>query len=68
MMLPGVLFAEETSKQLKALLASAADQNFTGRDLMAEATASMSSSADGPESMPLQDKKLVRVMAALTQE
>jgi hypothetical protein len=35
---------------------------------MAEATASMSSSADGPESMPLQDKKLVRVMAALTQE
>lgn len=64
MMLPGVLSVEETRKQLKALLASAADQNFTGKDLMAEAIASMSSSADGRESMPLQDKKLVRVAAA----
>jgi hypothetical protein len=64
MMLPGVLSVEETRKQLKALLASAADQNFTGKDLMAEAIASMSSSTDGRESMPLQDKKLVRVAAA----
>jgi hypothetical protein len=64
MMLPGVLCVEETRKQLKALLASAADQNITGKDLMAEAVNSMSSPADGPESMPLHDKKLVRIAAA----
>jgi hypothetical protein len=55
-----VLFAvEETSKQLKALLASAANKGITGKALMAAATASMSSSADGAASMPTQDKQLV---------
>lgn len=55
-----VLFAAgESSKQLKALLASAANKGITGKALMAAATASMSSSADGATSMPTRDKQLV---------
>jgi hypothetical protein len=51
--------AEESRKQLKALLAIAADKGITGKALMEAATASMSAPADGAGSMPMQDKQLV---------
>ena len=51
--------AEESSKQLKALLATAAVKGITGKALMEAATASMSAPADGAGSMPMQDKQLV---------
>jgi hypothetical protein len=53
------LAAEETSTQLKALLASAASKGIPGKALMEAAIASMSGPADGAASIPTRDKQLV---------